>query len=223
MLHRLLRPVLLASTVAVAAGLSACGGGTEAAPPPATIAYTAADVPVVVPGRPGEPTTTIEPGEVGSMSNVAAWDEADVAFVRAMVPHHAQALEMAALAPDRAEDERVLTLADRIYDGQGPEIDAMQGWLESNGLARADEDDHGHELMQGMATTEQMLALDAARGAEFDRLFLELMIAHHEGALDMAADAAGARNYRIVEMVEDTALKQSVEISRMEELLADVS
>ncbi|MFC5381684.1 DUF305 domain-containing protein [Aquipuribacter nitratireducens] len=217
------RHVLLAAAlVLVAAG---CGGTTsDAAPPPATIEFTAAtDVPVLVPGRPGEPTTTIAPGETGRMENIATWSQDDVDFLTAMVPHHAQALDMAALAPDRAADSRVRSLAERIAAAQGPEIEAMQQWLRANDLPEADEDDHSHDLMKGMASTEQMLALDAARGAEFDALFLELMIAHHEGALDMAADAADSRNVQVNEMVQDTTIKQGVEIARMEELLADLA
>jgi uncharacterized protein (DUF305 family) len=215
------RPLLPVLAVCAVVALPACGGSTEQASPPApTVAYTAGDVPVVQPGRPGEPSTTVAPGESGTMANPGLWNQADVDFVTAMAPHHAQALDMAALAPERAEDERVRNLADRIAAEQGPEIEALQAWLVAHGLPEADLRDHGHDSMRGMATTEQMLALDAARGAEFDRLFLELMTAHHEGALQMAAEAGDARNPLVVEMAEDTAVKQSVEIDRMQQLLA---
>jgi uncharacterized protein (DUF305 family) len=217
------RTLLPALVVCVAVASAACGGGAEqAVPPAATIAYTAGEVPVVQPGRPGEPSTTIAPGQSGQMENPGAWSQADVDFVTAMAPHHAQALEMAELAPDRAEDDRVRNLAERIAAEQGPEIEALQAWLVAHGLPEADLRDHRHDSMRGMATTEQMLALDAARGSEFDRLFLELMTAHHEGALQMAADAGDARNPLVVEMAEDTAVKQSVEIDRMQDLLADL-
>jgi uncharacterized protein (DUF305 family) len=216
---------IAAPVVLVTVGLSGCGaGGQEAAPPPATVQFTAApDVPVVVPGSPGDPTRTIEPGETGEMPNAGLWAQADVDFLQAMVPHHAQALEMAQLAPDRASDERVLLLAERIAAAQGPEIEAMQAWLRANDLPEADTEDHSHAQMRGMATTEEMLALDAARGDEFDRFFLELMTKHHEGALEMATDAGDARNVLVVEMVQDTAVKQGVEIGRMQELLADLA
>lgn len=203
--------------------LGACGTDDEqAAPPPASVGFTAGEVPVVVPGSPGEPTTTVAPGGSGEMANSGVWAQGDVDFVVSMVPHHTQALRMAELASDRASDERVRAIADRILAGQGPEIEAMQGWLAANGLPAADPDDHGHGGMRGMASSEQLLALTSASGEEFDRLFLELMTAHHEGALTMAGEALDAANPQVQDMVQDTVAGQGVEIARMQEVLADL-
>jgi uncharacterized protein (DUF305 family) len=217
---RLLPALALAGTVLL---VGACGDDAEqTAPPPATVGFTAAEVPVVVPGSPGEPTTTIAPGETGTMANAGAWTQADVDFVTSMVPHHAQALRMAELATERASDERVKALAGRIVASQGPEMAAMQAWLASQGLPEADPDDHGHAGMQGMASSEQLLALTSASGEEFDRLFLQQMTVHHEGAIAMADAAVDASNPQVTDMLTDTVVGQGVEIGRMQELLADL-
>ena len=175
--------------IALLAG-TACSASTPqaVAKPEPSVSFTA-DVPVLVPGAPGEEPTVIAPGEQGALPNADVYSDDDVAFVRAMVPHHAQALEMADLAPERAQDARVRALAERIAVGQGPEIAAMQAWLTSHGLPKAATDaQHGGHDMAGMVTGEQMTELLASDGEQFDRLFLTRMIAHHEGALQMAED-----------------------------------
>lgn len=223
------RLALLAPVAACALALSACsagGTGTTAAPtqPPASVGFTAGDVPVLVPGSPGGPTQTIEPGGSGSFANPSAYGEAEVEFVNGMVPHHGQALRMAEVAMERAEDDRVVRLADRIRAGQGPEIGVMQAWLEAQGLPAADQEagHDAHESMRGMATPEQMFALEAAEGREFDRMFLQMMIEHHEGALEMAETASGVSHPVVSEMVTDTFVTQGVEITRMQELLDEL-
>jgi uncharacterized protein (DUF305 family) len=218
---RLSAPLL---AVALAASLTACSADEPqavAAPEP-SVSFTA-DVPVLVPGAPGEEPTVVAPGEQGALPNPDLYSEADVEFVTAMVPHHAQALEMAELAPDRAADARVRTMADRIAAGQGPEIAAMQAWLADHGLPEADTDPgHDHE-MRGMVTGEQMTQLLAADGAQFDRLFLTRMIAHHEGALEMANRLGQGTHPLVMEMAKDVSATQSVEIARMQEVLADLA
>lgn len=218
---RLLMVLALAGTTFAASG---CGDDVEqAAPPPTAVGFTAApDVPVVLPGAPGEPTTTIAPGETGQVQNADAWSRGDVDLVTRMVPHHTQALRMAELAPERASDERVRALSERILAAQGPEIDFMQSWLTTHGLPEADPDDHDHEGMQGMASDEQLLALTSADGEEFDRLFLQQMSAHHEGALAMVDEAVDITHPLVLDMVKDTSMSQGVEITRMQELLADL-
>jgi uncharacterized protein (DUF305 family) len=216
------RTLSVSLSLLVVATLTACSGAAEVALPSESTRYTAGSAAVVVPGAPGEPSRTVSPGEEGTMANAGFWTEADVEFVTRMVPHHTQALEMAALAPDRASDPRVLALAERISVAQGPEIETMQAWLAEQGLPPADDGDHSHSGMEGMVSTEQMLALDAARGEEFDRLFLELMTVHHEGAIVMADATRDARHPVITEMVEDTMISQGVEIARMQELLAEL-
>ncbi|MFC3689998.1 DUF305 domain-containing protein [Aquipuribacter hungaricus] len=208
----------------LAATLAGCSSdATEAvAPPSASAGFTAGEVPVLVPGSPGEPTTTLAPGEEGEVANPAVYSDADVAFVMDMVPHHTQALRLAELAPDRARDPRVLAVAERIAAGQGPEIEVMQAWLQTQGLPPADEEgDHtDHQGMPGMTTDEQMLRLVAAEDGEFDRMFLELMTTHHEGAIQMAQDAVDARNPVVTEMVDEVVASQGAEIDRMQQVLA---
>lgn len=220
--------LVLASTAAVCAlALSGCSSDdATAAPtrPPATVGYTAGDVPVLVPGAPGGPTETVEPGDEGSFANPGAYGDAEVDFVNGMVPHHGQALRMAEIAVERADDDRVVRLAERIRAGQGPEIAVMQAWLDAQGLPEADQDagHDAHGSMRGMATPEQMFALEAAEGPEFDRMFLQLMTEHHEGALEMV-EAAGSVSHPVVsEMVTDTYVTQGVEIDRMQQLLSEL-
>lgn len=215
------RPCPSALIAAVlAAALAGCGASDDVAAPAASVEFTAGSAPVVIPGSPGEPTRTVAPGETGSIENPGRWNEADVEFVTRMVPHHAQALEMAALAPERSTNPQVLSLAERITAAQGPEIDAMQGWLAAQGLPAADPDDHGHHGMQGMVDEAGMLQLRAAQGEEFDRLFLELMTEHHEGAIAMAGEAGDATNPVVTDLAADVSVGQQVEIERMAELLA---
>lgn len=208
----------------LAASLTACSGAeAEVARPAATTGFTAGDVPVLVPGAPGEEGTVLEPGQSGTMANPLAYQDKDVSFVRSMVPHHAQALEMARLAPERAGDGRVARLADRIAAGQGPEIDVMQAWLRQQGLPAVDVDaGHGQHDMPGMASPEEMARLMASRGGAFDRLFLDLMTRHHEGALRMAQDSFGATHPVVTELIGDVASTQAAEIDRMQGLLREL-
>ncbi|HVM27955.1 MAG TPA: DUF305 domain-containing protein [Mycobacteriales bacterium] len=224
-------PATFALTAVLAAGLIAVSGcsseQSSAARPEPTRTFTA-DVPVLVPGGPGESPEVVAPGQSRAVPNADFYGDADVAFVRDMIVHHAQALQMAALADDRAGDDRVRRLAGRIAAAQGPEIAAMQAWLESRGLAVPDTDaghgaGHGAGDMPGMATPEELTRLAAAKGTDFDRLFLELMTRHHQGALQMVDDPGGsAQHPLVVDMVADTGVKQSAEIRRMQELLADL-
>ena len=220
-MNRWTAPLLAAATALTLAGCAAEGGSDVARPEPSTT-FTAGEVPVLVPGAPGESPEVVEPGESGVLANPGAYGDEEVTFVTNMVPHHTQALEMAALAPDRAESEQVLGLAERIAAAQGPEIELMQAWLAAQGLPEADPQagHDSHEDMQGMATPEQMFELEAATGEEFDRLFLQLMTAHHEGALAMADEAVGAGHPVVADLVADVVVTQSTEINRMQEILA---
>ncbi|WP_231648281.1 DUF305 domain-containing protein [Saccharothrix sp. NRRL B-16348] len=148
--------------------------------------------------------------------------EADLEYVARMIVHHRQALDMTALAPERAQHETVRGLASRIHDTQGPEIAAMEQWQRqyaenapAHGHA-ADLPEVDHGSMPGMATDEQLAALKAARGADFDRLFLQLMIAHHEGAVQMAVEVlSSGSDVRVEEMANDVSASQTDEINRM--------
>lgn len=180
---------------------------------------------MIVPGAPGE-TARVMPGdEAAERFGPDPTSPGDVAFVAAMVPHHRQALEMASLAPDRSADPGVTAMAERIAAAQGPEITVMEAWL-----ARQDPGPgggghgggHGADgtLHPGMATPEQMAELTAATGPAFDRLFLQLMIAHHEGALRMAEQAVVAgTDLTALQMADHVVATQSAEIDRMRGLL----
>lgn len=208
----------------LALALSACGGDADdVARPAAQVTYTAADVPVLVPGGPGEPAKVVAPGEQGTLPNSLAYGDADVAFISDMVPHHLQALEMARLAPDRAADERVRRLAERIGAVQQPEVDVMQAWLGRQGLPEADTDHGAHADMPGMASPEDLFSLGQLTGAAFDRRFLELMTAHHAGAVAMAGTAdLEAQSVFVQDLAKDVSAEQSVEIGRMQAVLAEL-
>jgi uncharacterized protein (DUF305 family) len=138
-----------------------------------------------------------------------------------MIAHHAQAVAMAEAAPDRAAGPAVQTLAARIAAGQTDEIRSMERWLEDRGQAA--EMEHAHQ--PGMLTDAELDALYRARGAEFDRTFLALMIRHHEGALQMvegllAAEGA-ARDEAIFRLAADIQVDQRTEIARMRRMLAE--
>lgn len=205
--------------VFVAGALAACTAG---APPDA--APAAAGPQVIVPGRPGDPARVL-PGEQAAQERVTVpVTEAEISFMARMIVHHQQALEMAALAPQRASDTRVAALAGRITAAQGPEIAALQAWLDRQAGhgEHGGHDTHGdHQGMPGMATPTQLTELAAAQGAAFDRLFLQLMIAHHHGALVMVQDVllAGG-DVMVARTAQDIGSTQSVEIGRMEDLLA---
>ncbi|MEV1333125.1 DUF305 domain-containing protein [Micromonospora costi] len=177
------------------------------------------DVAVIVPGRPGESAAVKGAGEVSGVG-ATPHNSMDEWFVRMMIPHHTQALDMAALAPDRAADPAVRAIADRIRASQGPEIGLMRAWLQNRGLS-ADVPGHDHGTMKGMQSPEAMRQLAAARGADFDRLFVRMMTAHHEGAIEMATNllTVGA-DEQLNEFANSVATEQTVEIGRMRELLA---
>ncbi|MGY1725170.1 DUF305 domain-containing protein [Blastococcus sp. SYSU DS0533] len=168
----------------------------------------------------------------GSSADRAAFDDADAAFAREMIPHHRQAIAMAELAEGRAADPRVLDLATRIRAAQGPEIETLTGWLEDwdadgghtdvgkGGMDHPDDMDHGDG---GMMSADDMHALMSATGAEFDRLFLSGMIAHHQGAVGMAAGlSADGRNAEALALAASVRESQNAEIAEMQHLLTEL-
>lgn len=176
--------------------------------------------PVIAPGKPGEEARTLAPGEAVTAVPQASANAADVAYVQDMIVHHQQALDMAILAPNRAESAKLKSLASRIKDSQGPEIQWMRTWLQQQGQ-RVPDHHAAHDGMPGMATPEQMEQLRAASGQAFDRLFLELMIKHHEGAIEMSTEVLkGGSHLRIEELANDVGVTQLSEIRRMREMQA---
>lgn len=173
---------------------------------------------VIVPGAPGEENRTLSAGEAAAQrADDDTPNSADVSYARMMIQHHTQALEMTGLVPDRARSGNLKRLALRISAAQGPEIEAMRGWLKTHGETETgDAGGHQHTGMPGMATEAQLKQLRAARGADFDALFLTLMITHHEGAITMATDVkAQGNNLLIEEMADDVVAQQTSEITRM--------
>ncbi|MET9699488.1 DUF305 domain-containing protein [Streptomyces sp. NPDC006529] len=233
-LHRCAGVVL--ATVS-AFGLTACQGGGDD--------ESAAGPVVIAPGRPGEQPRTLSPGQAARERPDDSPNAADRSYVRRMTEHHRQALTMSALAPQRASAEPVKRLAERIAAAQGPEIKVMESWLArypERGTATAGTGvpapgtatagtgvpapgaatggpaphDHGGAPMPGMATEQQLQELARASGPDFDRLFLRLMIAHHQGAVTMAGEAlAGGNNGAVEEMANEVVAQQSAEVSRM--------
>ncbi|MFB4266303.1 DUF305 domain-containing protein [Nonomuraea sp. GTA35] len=199
--------------VALAVAVSGCSSGTTPQAPRAD-----SSAPVIAPGRPGEQARTLSPEEAATAVPPATANAADVTYVQNMIVHHRQAVDMALLAPNRAESSKLKNLADRIQDVQGPEIQYMSTWLREQ--EQAVPDHHGrHDGMPGMATPEQLAALKAARGKEFDRLFLQLMIDHHLGAIEMSKQVlTGGAHIKIEELASDVSVEQAAEIRRMQEM-----
>ena len=222
-MNRIVHPSIVVLAAAIA--LSACAASSQA--PPATGASA--------------PRTPAE--QAAADGGIPAYTQADVAFMQGMIAHHAQALAMTRLAPDRAQAGSVRTLAERIDVSQRDEIAFMRTWLEERkqavpdtmpaSHAAADHSAHaahgaagaaGAGLMPGMLTPEQLAQLARARGAEFDRLFLTFMIQHHEGALTMVerlfATPGAGQDVNVFRFASDVTADQETEIARMRAMLA---
>jgi uncharacterized protein (DUF305 family) len=190
-------------------------------------------------------TGGIQPSPAAASSSAAAiakaradsarlpYTEADVHFMSGMIGHHTQAITISRWAPSHGANSSVRTLAERIINAQQDEITIMQQWLRDR-LQPVPEPSprgvkmtmHGmtHEMaMPGMLTDDQLKELDAARGPEFDRLFLTFMIQHHRGAIDMVKElhrTPGAAQDEIVFKVSnDVNVDQTTEIARMQKML----
>ncbi len=165
------------------------------------------------------------------------YNDADVAFMQGMIPHHAQAVLMAKMATTHGAREDVKILSERILVAQTDEITLMRNWLRDRGqvVPAADATHHKHTmngvahdmLMPGMLTPEEMAALDKARGPEWDRLFLAAMIKHHEGALGMVDElfeAYGAlQDDDMFKFASDVYADQTTEIDFMQKMLNAMS
>jgi len=210
-----------AATALVLAGggaaLAAGDGADRSAAAPRPSASSAPPVRVIVPGRPGESATVTDSDRVRAPDG-STYNAVDTAFVRMMIVHHGQAIEMAALAPGRAADPGLRALADRIAAAQRPEIDVLRSWLRARRLPESDPS-HDHATMAGMQSPAALTALAAATGADFDRKFLAMMTAHHRGAITMAGDVLdGGTDQTLYELANEMAVEQGSEIRRMEQL-----
>jgi len=204
-----------------------------------------ASPPIFNPGAPGQPSRVVTAEQAREMGRTSFID-ADVQFMRHMIVHHAQAVEMVELLETRGHSPQIKALGRRIAISQASEMALMTGWLESRGLPIEAHDLHaghggGHDahaghaghatapsetpLMPGMLSPAQMARLAAASGPEFDRLFLEGMIQHHQGALDMVdallAIPDAAQDTLMSDFVSSVVGDQTAEILRMRSLLAE--
>jgi uncharacterized protein (DUF305 family) len=223
---------IIAALVAVAA-LSACAGGTAAAP------QSAPDHMGAVPAH--------DAAMLAARADSARYPytEADIHFMTTMIGHHAQAIVMSNMAPSRAASPAVQTLARRIISSQADEIVTMQEWLRarhqpvpqvsvdgtvSGGGEHAMHGAHhsmhhgGHGLMPGMLTDAQLAQLEAARGETFDRLFLTFMIQHHRGAITMVEELfnthGAGQDETVFQFASDVNVDQITEIARMRRMLS---
>jgi uncharacterized protein (DUF305 family) len=221
MAHRA-RAILAAAVLLAACSSADADDASEAAAPR-----------VIQPGAPGEPSRELTPEEVAELDLEIAHTPADVAFMQGMIAHHVQALRMTRLVPARTEREDIPLFAERMDLSQEDEIALMQRWLEDRdepvpSLLAGHEHD-GHEgdtdLMPGMLTEAELAELEAADGEEFDRLFLESMIRHHLGALQMVDElyeAGGGEEPEIARFARHVYADQDIELGRMYAMLAEM-
>jgi uncharacterized protein (DUF305 family) len=189
-----------------------------------------AQAPIIQPGLPGDESQELSAEQAIKIADTS-YSPADAQFMKDMIPHHHQALEMAALVADRTNRAELIDVAGRINVSQGDEIEFMQTWLDQRGEDVPDPTAH-HAMhtthtMAGMATPEQMAELAQAEGTAFDRLFLTLMIAHHDGAVTMVEELleqpGAAYDPVLFEFTTDITNDQTTEIERMNALLVSLS
>jgi uncharacterized protein (DUF305 family) len=209
----------------IAAAVS-CRTGPGGRPAGAASAAPQDAPPIVQPGAPGQASHVISPAAASDLSQVE-YTGADIKFMQGMIGHHAQALEMVQLLKTRSRSDDMKKLSLRIELSQDDEITMMQHWLQARGQQVPDRNAmhvHGATLMPGMLTPDEMKRLEDAKGAEFDRLFLEGMIKHHGGALTMVKDLldtpGAAQESEVFAFVSDVEADQRMEIDRMGALLA---
>ena len=195
-----------------------------------TAPLTMAQAPIIQPGAPGEAPRQISADEAMEIANTS-YSADDVQFMQDMIPHHHQAMEMSALVAGRTNRPELIDVAGRIDASQGDEIAFMQEWLRERGEHVPDPAQHAamhtSHTMAGMATPEQMAELAASEGTDFDRLFLQLMITHHDGAVTMVEELleqpGSAYDPILFEFTGDVTNDQTTEIERMNALLVSLS
>lgn len=201
-----------------------------------------AAAPVASHSAPSPAQTAARAGDLAAIARARAdsaqlpYTAADVHFMQGMIGHHAQAIVMARWAPTHGASPSLRTLAERIINAQQDEITLMQQWLRDRGQTVPDATpapmkmmmggvEHDM-LMPGMLTEAQMKQLDAAKGTEFDRLFLTFMIQHHRGAVSMVKELFGtygaAQDQSVFKLASDVNVDQTTEIARMERMLGDL-
>jgi uncharacterized protein (DUF305 family) len=167
------------------------------------------------------------PAASSSAQPAAGHNTDDVTFAQQMIPHHSQALEMAKLVPSRSTNPKVIDLASRIAKAQDPEIEQMQGWLSTWGAGASSMPGMTHESMPGMGgsmpgmmSDADLKNLEAVKGAEFDKMWLDMMIKHHQGAVDMAkTELSKGSNGDAKVLAQKIIDAQQAEITEMQGLL----
>lgn len=156
----------------------------------------------------------------------ALYTKADVEFMQGMIAHHAQAIVMSRMAESHGANPQVLKLSNKIDQSQVPEIRIMQAWLQRNNQFAPDTSSWHHVMMSGMLTTAQLTELDGAKGVDFDRAYLRLMVQHHAGALKMVDDLfntpAAGQEVDVNVFANDVVTNQTVEIGIMRKLYAQL-
>ena len=203
------------------------------------------DAPIILPGAPGEESKNLDAEDATNIANTS-YIEADVKFLQGMIVHHEQAILMSSMVGKRTNNPTIVDLADRIDASQEDEISFMEGWLEDRGENIPGENEHSmmnhdgmdhhgmehHDMsmhldMVGMASPKQLKELENSKSTDFDRLFLQLMIAHHDGALEMVKDlkkfSGAAYDPILNEFVSDLVNDQGVEIERMNTIAVGLS
>jgi uncharacterized protein (DUF305 family) len=211
--------VIVSVAVALVAG---CGGSDDA--------DDAADGPTVVQaGAPGEPSRKLSEEEASKLEETPH-TKADVNFMLGMIHHHAQALVMTRLVRERSGSDEIPLLARRTEISQAAEIRTMERWLKARGVEPPDAEDHrehhgpGDGLMPGMVSERELARLAAARGREFDGLFLDYMTRHHRGALTMVGELSeegGGLEPEVGAFARHVDSDQNIEIARMQALQQD--
>ena len=208
--------LLAAAALGSTAACKTAGGGSSAG------------TKILQPGAPGQDTKTISTAQATDLSKVQA-TAADVKFMQGMIGHHAQAVEMVALIKERTANPDMNRLGLRIQVSQDDEMSMMRTWLSERGQAIPGAHAH-HEpggFMPGMLTAEEMTALAAAKGVEFDRLFLQGMIKHHFGAITMVEELfktpGAGQEGGIFAFASDVEADQRMEIERMGAMLREIT
>jgi uncharacterized protein (DUF305 family) len=212
---------LMCSCIGASCKTASPSGAAPAGPPP----RADQPPPIVQPGAPGQASQVITAQKASDLSQVQ-YTGADIKFMQGMIGHHAQAIEMTSLLSTRTSSENMKKLASRIQISQDDEIHMMQTWLSVRGQQVPDRNAmhmHGATLMPGMLTQDEMKQLADAKGAAFDKLFLEGMIKHHGGALTMVQELfttpGAGQDSEIFAFASDVDADQRMEIERMGALL----
>jgi uncharacterized protein (DUF305 family) len=168
-------------------------------------------------GNSGSPMSHSGHGSMSSNEDASStYSEDELMFASMMIPHHSEAVTMSELALANTTNPEILSLATAIRDAQGPEITQMQSWLDASNYSES----HAHHMeMSGMLTDEELAELSSANGSTFDRLFLQGMIAHHQGAIDMLSMIKNSTNSEVKKLSADIFTSQSAEIEAMKALV----